>query len=215
MTNLSKSALLIVDVQNDFCPPNGSLAVPNGVQVVNPLNKVIRVFKEKMRPMFFSKEWHPRITKHFAEFGGKWPVHCVQHTYGALFHKNLVIPSETRNDTYFIFKGMSTEDDGYSPFEGQTSPSSGSFSLDTLLKLHKVTKLYVGGLATDYCVKAACLDARKPCLGTIKRGYATYLLEDACRAVNKNPGDGDRAIEEMRQAEVVITTTEEVLSEIQ
>jgi len=208
MTNLSKSALLIVDVQNDFCP-GGAFAVPNGYKVIKPLNTVIKLFLEKMRPIFFSRDWHPRNTKHFAEFGGKWPVHCVKNTLGAKFHKDLIIPSSVRNDIFFIYKGMDTEDDGYSPFEGEAILTSSSFIASTIQdisKIYKVTELYIGGLATDYCVKASCLDA-------IKLGYKTYLLLDACRSVNIKPGDEALALNEMANAGVEFITTEEVANE--
>lgn len=202
MFNLSGSALLTVDVQNDFCS-GGTLAVPNGDQVIAPLNIMISLFNRHNRLIIFSRDWHPRNTKHFAEFGGKWPVHCVQGSWGAELNSKL---NTTHLTTAIdIIKGTSQEDDGYSPFEGVTL--CGVFSTDRLLKSHGVTELFIGGLATEYCVKAASLDA-------IRFGYKTNLLLDACKAVNINPHDGDRAIEEMIEAGVVITTTRKVFSEI-
>ena len=202
MINLSKSALLVVDVQNDFCP-GGALAVPNGDQVIAPLNIMISLFKRHDGLILFSRDWHPRNTKHFAEFGGKWPAHCIQGTWGAELNSKL---NTTHLPTAIdIIKGTSQEDDGYSPFEGIMM--LGSFSTGQLLRSQEITELFIGGLATDYCVKAACLDA-------IRFGFKTCLLLDACRAVNINPDDGDRAIEEMRQSGVVIATTKEVFCEI-
>ena len=197
MTIQPKSALLIVDVQNDFCP-GGTLAVFNGDQVVEPLNKMIRHAKDREWFTVASRDWHPRETKHFEEFGGKWPVHCVQNTPGADFHPSLKLTG----GIYIVSKGMLPTEDAYSPFDGLAYGSS----LNEILKAFKVDKLYIGGLATDYCVKAACLDAKK-------LGYKTYLLLDACRAVNINPDDEAGALEEMNDAGVIITTTKEVLNE--
>lgn len=201
MTNIVKPALLIVDVQNDFCP-GGALAVPNGDQVIEHLNRMAEHAKNENWLIIASRDWHPRQTAHFKEFGGKWPVHCVQNTYGSDFHSLLHLPLKTVT----ILKGMSNQDDGYSPFEGLYLRTN-DWPLSMGVLLINCKTLYIGGLATDYCVKAACLDARK-------LGYITYLLLDACRAVDINPGDGDKAIEEMRKAGVIITTTKEVLNGI-
>lgn len=190
---MAVKALLIVDVQNDFCP-GGALAVTNGDQVVEPLNRMIAYFGIKGFPVFCSRDWHPVNSKHFS----KWRVHCVQNTSGANFHPDL-------NTTHGIIvtKGTSTEDDGYSPFEGFLENGR---NLNDLLKTLNTRDLYIGGLATDYCVKAACLDARKPELN-----YNVYLLTDACRAVNLKPGDEALALNEMINAGVKMTTTDEVL----
>ena len=191
MTEKARKALLVVDVQNDFCP-GGKLAVPNGDAVVPLLNSLIT----RWDLMLFSRDWHPLISKHFQEYGGQWPVHCIENTPGASLHPDLKIPGTA----YFIYKGMDPEKDAYSPFQGMAY----GCPLDEILKAHKITDLYIGGLATDYCVKHACLDARK-------LDYTVYLLTDACRAVNLKPGDGALALNEMENAGVQFITTDEVI----
>jgi nicotinamidase/pyrazinamidase len=174
-----KRALLVVDVQNDFCP-GGTLGVAGGDEVVAPLNKLIAEFLERGEPVFKSRDWHPAKTKHFAAYGGTWPVHCVQHTKGAEFHPGLTDDIHIR----VISKGLGDED-SYSAFDGT----------DLALQLRRlgVEEVWVGGLATDYCVKQTVLDG-------LKEGFKVKALENAMRAVEVNPGDGERAIEEMRQA---------------
>jgi nicotinamidase/pyrazinamidase len=174
-----KRALLVVDVQNDFCP-GGSLAVAHGDEVVPPLNKLIKEFLEHGEPVFKSRDWHPEKTKHFAAFGGTWPVHCVQNTRGAEFHPDLIDDIHIRT----ISKGLGDED-SYSAFDGT----------DLALQLHRlgVEEVWVGGLATDYCVKNTVLDG-------LKEGFRVKALADAMRAVEVQPGDGERAIAEMRDA---------------
>src|SRR5688572_6153089 len=175
----TKRALLVVDVQNDFCP-GGALAVAEGDQVVAPLNRLIEDFLRRGEPVFRSRDWHPRQTKHFTEFGGTWPVHCVQDTKGAEFHPDLIDDVRIRT----ISKGMGDED-SYSAFDGT--------GLALQLRQLGVDEVWVGGLATDYCVKNTVLDA-------LKEGFSVKALADAMRAVEVNPGDGERAIEEMRAA---------------
>jgi nicotinamidase/pyrazinamidase len=179
MTDKTKRALLVVDVQNDFCP-GGSLAVAHGDQIVAPLNKLIQEFLERGEPVFKSRDWHPEETKHFALYGGTWPVHCVQNTRGAEFHPDLIDDIHIRT----ISKGLGDED-SYSAFDGT----------DLALQLRRlgVDELWIGGLATDYCVKNTALDA-------LKEGFRVKALTDAMRAVELEPGDGERAIEEMRDA---------------
>jgi nicotinamidase/pyrazinamidase len=181
-----KRALLLVDVQNDFCP-GGALAVAEGDQVVAPLNSLIEEFLRRGEPVFRSRDWHPRETKHFTEFGGTWPVHCVQDTKGAEFHSDLI--DDPRIIT--ISKGMGDED-SYSAFDAT--------ELGAQLRQLGVEEVWVGGLATDYCVKNTVLDA-------LKEGFQVKALEDAMRAVEVNPGDGLRAIEEMRAAGAAIVNS--------
>ena len=188
-------ALLVIDVQNDFCP-GGALAVKDGDKIIGPINEVIGLFSKNGWPICASRDWHHPDTEHFK----KWPPHCIQSTRGASFHSDLKITGAT----YVITKGASKKDDGYSPFEGKFY----NLSLDDLLKIFGVTKLFVCGLATDYCVKAACLDAARPERNYLKK---VYLLTDACKAVNLNPVDEANALEEMRRAGVIFTTTDEVL----
>ena len=174
-----RRALIVVDVQNDFCP-GGSLAVERGDEVVAPLNRLIEEFLERGEPVFKSRDWHPARTKHFADYGGTWPVHCVQNTRGAEFHPELLDDPRIQ----IISKGTGDED-SYSAFDGT--------SLADLLRAEGVTELFVGGLATDYCVKNTVLDA-------LRAGFKVRALTDAMRAVNLRPGDDARAVEEMRRA---------------
>lgn len=195
MTEETRPALLVVDVQNDFCP-GGALAVTDGDKIIEPTNKAIRFFDKNGQPIFASRDWHPPDTKHFKDYGGIWPAHCIADTRGAKLHPDLKITGPT----YIITKGTSKNDDGYSPFEG----TAYGRPLNELLRALKVTELFVCGLATDYCVKAACLDARK-------LGYTVYLMTDACKAVKLKPGDEALALNEMANAGVIFTTTDEVL----
>ena len=185
--NNPKQALIVVDVQNDFCP-GGTLAVPHGDEVVEPLNQQIDQFLERGAPVYKSRDWHPPTTKHFVDYGGSWPIHCVQNTKGAAFHPAL------RNDPRItvISKGLG-DSDCYSAFD----------ETDLASKLHQqgVEEVVVGGLATDYCVKNTVL-------GALKHGFKVKALENAMRAVELQPGDGDRAIAEMRAAGAEIVSTE-------
>lgn len=193
---MRNTALLIVDVQNDFCP-GGALAVSEGDQVIPPLNALAAELAHQGGLVLASRDWHPRETKHFAEFGGKWPVHCVQNTQGADFHPALKLPE----GTVIISKGTGTEDDGYSAFEGRTDDGK---TLDEVLKAHGVQRLLVGGLATDYCVRASVLDA-------LKHGYEVVVLTDAIRGVNLQPDDSERALQEMQAAGARLMTTSDTL----
>ena len=188
MSNNKKKALIVVDVQNDFCP-GGSLAVANGDEVVAPLNKLIKEFLDRGEPVFKSRDWHPATAKHFAAYGGVWPVHCVQNTPGAEFHKDL------SNDPRItiISKGIDESADGYSAFDGT--------SLAQILHDEGVTEVWVGGLATDYCVKHTVLDA-------LHQGFEVKALADSMRPVNIKPDDGALAIAEMRSAGAEITGSE-------
>ena len=180
MSNVEeRRALIVVDVQNDFCP-GGALAVEHGDEVVAPLNRLINEFIERGEPVYKSRDWHPARTKHFSAYGGTWPVHCVQNTPGAEFHKDLLDDPRVR----VVSKGLGDED-SYSAFDGTTLAED--------LRRRGVREVWVGGLATDYCVKNTVLDA-------LREGFRVRALSDAMRAVNLQPGDGQRAIEEMRAA---------------
>ena len=183
-----KRALIVVDVQNDFCP-GGALAVAEGDQVVAPLNKLIEEFLARGEPVFKSRDWHPQQTNHFAAQGGSWPVHCVQNTKGAEFRPDLIDDMHIR----VVSKGLG-DTDCYSAFD----------ETDLALQLHRlgVEEVWVGGLATDYCVKSTVLDA-------LKEGFRVKALENAMRAVEVNPGDGERAIAEMRQQGAAIVRSDE------
>jgi len=167
-------ALLIVDVQNDFCQ-GGALAVTDGEQVVPVINKLMPQFPLVVASM----DWHPAESVHF----DIWPPHCVRQTEGADLHPDLHISMIEK----IFLKGTQGKDDGYSAFEAT------NMKLEEFLKNRGITDLYITGLATDYCVKASVLDA-------LKMGFNTYVFTDAIRAVNVNPGDGDKALEEMRLA---------------
>lgn len=186
-----RAALLIVDVQNDFCP-GGALAVHEGDQVVPVLNRYSARFRTLGLPIFASRDWHPRRSGHFAEFGGPWPVHCVQETPGAAFHPDLVLPDSAN----IISKGVDLEDDGYSGFEG-IFPDGGT--LEERLAHERIEHVYVGGLATDYCVRASALDARKS-------GRRVTVLIDAVRGVEVHSGDSERALVEMTRAGIETAT---------
>lgn len=177
-------ALLIVDLQNDFCP-GGALGVSEGHQVVPVINGLMGSFEL----IVASKDWHPEETKHF----NKWPVHCVLHTYGAAFHPNL----NAENIDQVFLKGTGTEDDGYSAFEAT------NVNLEKYLKDHDVNDLYVCGLTTDYCVKESALDAKH-------MGFNVFVVEDAIRAVNLNKDDGQRALEEMKYKRIILVKSDEI-----
>ena len=183
--DVSRDALVVIDVQNDFCP-GGALAVSDGDAVVPILNRYIARFDAVEAPIFVTRDWHPAKTRHFQAYGGTWPPHCVQGTPGAAFHPDLTVPT----DAVIVSKGMDPEGDAYSCF--QADDASG-LPFAAALGERGVQRLYVGGLATDYCVRATVLDA-------LREGFEVLVLADAIRAVNVKPGDGERAIEEMRDA---------------
>lgn len=184
-----RRALIVVDFQNDFCP-GGALAVEDGDKVVGPLNQLIDEFLANGEPVFASRDWHPRKTRHFAESGGTWPVHCVQDTFGAEFHPNLRRDPRIR----IISKGLG-DTDCYSAFD--------ETDLAERLRAEHVEEVWVGGLATDYCVKQTVLDAAR-------EGFDIKAVVNAMRPVNLQPGDGDRAIKEMRAAGAEIITSDSV-----
>src|SRR5579884_1548790 len=182
---LDDAALLIVDVQKDFCP-GGALPVAHGDQVVTVANAYIDRFLAAGRPVFLSRDWHPQHTRHFNTDGGPWPPHCVQGTPGAEFHPALNVPAGAG----IISKGTSPDEDALSAFEGTLADGR---RLDEALRSLGVRHLLVGGLATDYCVRATALDA-------LRSGFEVSVLVDASRAVNLQPNDAERAMEEMLAA---------------
>ena len=171
------SALIVTDVQNDFCP-GGALAVPRGDQVVPVLNEYIRLFVSSGAPIYATRDWHPPNHCSFKTQGGPWPVHCVQNSKGAEFHPKLALPKDVK----IVSKAADPKQDDYSAFEGTDLAAS--------LKHQGVRRLFIGGLATDYCVKSTVLDG-------IKAGFQVTFLADASRGVNLNAGDSDRAVSEM------------------
>lgn len=177
-------ALLIVDVQNDFCP-GGALAVPEGDQVVPVLNRWIEEARQQSIPIFFSRDWHPETHISFKERGGPWPPHCVQGTIGAAFHSGLSFPPNAE----VISKGHRLDEDSYSAFGGT--------NLNEKLKAAGIKRLWLGGLTQDYCVRETSLDA-------IRAGFEVHVIVDATRAVNVNPDDGRHALEEVERAGAIL-----------
>ena len=184
----AKTALVIVDVQNDFADPKGSLYVKGGEEVVPAVNAEVERALSAGALVVYTQDWHPESTPHFRKDGGIWPVHCVRGTWGAAFHPNLRVAGDT------IRKGADGAD-GYSGFSVR-DPRSGDISatrLESMLRAAGIERVVVCGLATDYCVAETALDARR-------LGFPTQVLSEAIRAVDLQPADGERAILRMREA---------------
>lgn len=169
--------LLVMDIQNDFLP-GGSLAVAGGDEVVPVLNRYIGAFVAQGLPVYATRDWHPAGHCSFRAQGGPWPAHCVAGTHGAAFAATLMLPP----DTPVISKATLLDQEAYSSFQGT--------DLDSRLRAACIHRLFIGGLATDYCVLNTVRDARR-------LGYAVMLLTDAIRAVDIQPDDGKRAVAEM------------------
>ncbi|MBU1727633.1 MAG: bifunctional nicotinamidase/pyrazinamidase [Candidatus Omnitrophica bacterium] len=178
----AKKALLIVDVQNDFCP-NGALGVPQGNKIIPVINRYINFFKRKDLPIFITRDWHPVRTRHFKDFGGAWPAHCIQNTPGAQFHPDLKVPA----GAIMLYKGMDPEKDSYSAFQAE---DISGMTLVKLLAFKGIKELYIAGLATDYCVKFTSIDA-------LKQGFKIKILIDAIKGVNLKPKDSENAIKQI------------------
>lgn len=170
-------ALLVTDVQNDFLP-GGSLAVPRGDEVVPVLNRYLEIFTARNLPVFATRDWHPEHHCSFRTQGGIWPPHCVAGTRGAEFAAALQLPPST----VIISKATTPEHDAYSSFLRT--------DMDSRLRAANISRLFIGGLTTDYCVLNTTRDA-------LQLGYQVFVLTDAIRAVDVRPGDGQRAEEEM------------------
>ena len=175
--------LLLVDPQNDFCP-GGSLAVADGDAVIPVLNEWATAAQHAGVPIFVSRDWHPPRTTHFKDYGGVWPAHCVMGTRGADFHPDLRLPA----DAVVVSKGMGEAEDAYSAFQARNESET---LLGALLQERQVKHLFVGGLATDYCVKSSVLDG-------LEQGLGVTLISEGIRAVNLQPTDGEQALAEMR-----------------
>lgn len=185
-----RTALIVVDLQNDFADPEGSLSVAGGDAVVPTVNGAVAAAIAAGALVVATQDWHPPDTPHFAKDGGVWPVHCVADTWGAELHPAFEVPADLPR----VRKGSNGED-GYSGFT-MRDPVTGAehpTELDALLRERGVERVVVCGLATDYCVKATALDARR-------LGFETYILADAVAAVNLEVGDGERALAEMADA---------------
>jgi nicotinamidase/pyrazinamidase len=192
----STTALIVVDVQNDFADPNGGLAVGGAEAVVPRINREVARARGAGALVAYTQDWHPERTPHFARDGGIWPVHCVAGSWGAEFHPQLVV------DGPIVRKGTNGED-GYSGFT-MRDPLTGAVlptALGPLLEEAGVRQVVVVGLATDYCVKATALDAAR-------LGFATTVLPGAVRAVDLAPGDGELALAELAAAGVALVDTD-------
>ncbi len=183
----SSDALLITDIQNDFLP-GGALPIERGDEIIPVLNEYARRFQEAKAPVFASKDWHPPNHCSFKQQGGIWPPHCVQDTKGAKFSPILKLPQ----DVVVVFKATDPMRESYSVFDGT------NFAAE--LEDRSVKRLFIGGLATDYCVLNTVIDARK-------LGYEIVVLMDATRGIDVVPGDVDRAVESMVKAGAVSATT--------
>lgn len=212
--NADRIVTIPVDLQNDFCP-GGSLAVTNGDQVIDPMNRIMQYTHDRGGIVAATRDWHPAQTPHF----DTWQVHCVTETEGARFHKRL----DMNLVDYIISKGTG-QTDGYSGFEGADryelmNGEPFDFTLEKLIQpktARERVAVIIGGLATDYCVKATALDAAKQAdrVRAAKQGVIdVYIAEDAIRAVNIQPDDGAGAIAEMRAAGIIITTSTDIVNE--
>jgi nicotinamidase/pyrazinamidase len=189
------SALLVVDVQNDFADPEGSLAVPGAEAIIPVVNREIERARAAGATVVYTQDWHPPSTPHFREQGGTWPVHCVRDTPGAEFHPDLIVA----DDAVFTKKGTGGED-GYSGFsmrDPEDPDERTSTGLDAALRERDITRVVIAGLAADYCVKETGLDA-------IRLGYDATVLRAGVRAVDLSPGDGERALSALEDAGAVI-----------
>ena len=178
-----RDALIVVDMQKDFI--TGSLAVKGAQKIIEPVNRYIELFSSAGCPLFFTRDWHPENHISFRENGGIWPKHCVQNTEGARFHEDLRIP---KDNLFIISKGTDPGFDAYSGFQGT--------DLHQLLQERGIRRIFLCGIATDYCVKHTAL-------GGINLGYQTFILLDAVKGVDLEPGDSERALEELYETGAV------------
>jgi len=172
----AKTALVVVDVQKDFCP-GGALAVPEGDRVVPVLNEYVKMFRAASAPIIFTRDWHPSDHSSFKSQGGPWPNHCLHNSDGAKFHPSLVVPPEAE-----VVSKADKKDEAYSLFQGT--------GIADELRRRGIKTLLVGGLATDYCVKETVLDG-------LEEGFEVYYLDDASRGVNVKAADSEKAVEIM------------------
>jgi nicotinamidase/pyrazinamidase len=190
----ARTALIVIDVQNDFADPAGGLSVAGGEGIIPAVNAEIAAARDAGAVIVFTQDWHPEVTPHFAKDGGIWPVHCVRDTWGAQLHPALAAHADEPR----VRKGSNGED-GYSGFT-MRDPVSGeetSTELEALLREHGTERVVVLGLATDYCVKASALDATR-------LGFETTVVGEAIAAVNLEPQDGERALTELAGAGVTV-----------
>jgi nicotinamidase/pyrazinamidase len=183
----AETALAVVDLQNDFAHPDGSLYVRGGERLVPTINRLVALAQAGESIVVYSRDWHPDRTPHFKKYGGVWPVHCVRGTWGAELVADLAVVSPA----LFVHKGTGGED-GYSAFtvRDPTSDERHATGLDVALRRLGVERLVIAGIATDYCVRSTALDA-------LARGFQPVVVRDAVAAVDLKPGDGERALEEI------------------
>lgn len=186
----SVDALIIVDMQNDFMP-GGALPVPNALEIIPRINNYINIFKKNKSIIVATRDWHPPNHISFKSRGGPWPPHCVRGTKGAEFHPNLVLPQ----DIIIVSKAYNEDSEAYSGFEGT--------NLDSILRSREVKRIFVCGVATDYCVKATALDA-------VKLGYQVFLLIDAVKGVDIPPGSVKETIEILLNEGVVLINIDDI-----
>nr|MBI3613262.1 nicotinamidase [Nitrospirota bacterium] len=186
----AKSALLVTDIQNDFCP-GGALAVPGGDAIIPLVNRYIQFFHQKGCPVIASRDWHPPGHRSFKEQGGPWPIHCTQGSRGAQFHPALVLSV----GCLIISKATDPTKEAYSVFEGTP--------LAERLRDLGTDTLFITGIATDYCIKNTVLDARR-------LGFRVVVLEDAILGIDATPGDCQRAVQEMRAAGAVFAKAKDL-----
>jgi nicotinamidase/pyrazinamidase len=191
---VARAALIVVDVQNDFCP-GGALAVKEGDKVIPPLNALVDAFTASNLPVCFTRDWHPPDHCSFKENGGPWPSHCVRNTTGAEFHPDLRVP----DNALVVSKATEPDEEAYSGFQGT--------DLSSTLKSMGVTELFVGGLATDYCVKNTVGDA-------LREGFLVNVLTDCVRGVNLKRTDSAKALRWMKVRGAKERTSKGVLTMI-
>ena len=190
----ARTALVVVDLQNDFADPGGGLSVAGGDAIVPIVNASVREALDAGALVVATQDWHPDTTPHFAKDGGTWPVHCVAGTWGAELVPSFALPPDAPR----VRKGIDGED-GYSGFTTRDprTGAEGSTELEQLLRERGVERIVLCGLATDYCVRATALDA-------VRLGFATELIGSAVAAVDVVEGDGERALAEVRAAGVAV-----------
>ena len=185
VTKSHESALLVVDIQKDFCA-GGALAAPGGDEIIPAVNRHLADARAREIAVYATRDWHPEQTSHFKEYGGTWPPHCVQGTRGAQFHPDLKLPP----DAIIVNKGDDPQRHGYSAFDGHTA--AGKSLLDDL-RDRRIRRVYVMGIATDYCVRESALDA-------LRAGLEVRVLADAIAGIDVRPGDAQRALDEISAA---------------
>ncbi|CCH60227.1 hypothetical protein TBLA_0C04280 [Henningerozyma blattae CBS 6284] len=190
----NKSCLLIIDVQNDFLPPNGSLAVPGGTEVISPILGLLK--SQNWDIVVLSRDWHPSDHKSFDIHGGPWPVHCVQGSSGSQFNNELLVGLESNNTQYqVVSKGTDSQRECYSAFNDETGEPA--TPLHSILKEKGVSAVTVVGVALDYCVKHTALDSAS-------LGYTTRVLRDSTRPVNTSSEAVEAVVNELETAGVQV-----------